>query len=197
MGTCPNAELDRTSGNHLEASKFGTFQPPIDRHRLLNVEETPTQAKSTKPAATDTDSLLLHNSHQFYKWHSELEAAMGKETEQKYLQYAESLEGHLQTCDQILAQVMPTASWIVKLQISKPVHVVQVDGALEKFETLQTQHRAVDVKTRALHDSCERLVVEKERLVEFADALRSKLDYFDELDRIAGGNVLLQTFLNP
>jgi hypothetical protein len=61
-----------------------------------------------------------------------------------------------------------------------------VDSALEKFELLQTQHRAVDVKTRALYDSCERLVVEKERLVEFADALRSKLDYFDELDRIAG-----------
>eukprot|EP00854_Cymbomonas_tetramitiformis_P013448 gene13448-15892_t len=89
---------------------------------------------------------------------------MSTETEHKYRQYAELLTGHLDTCDTILAKV---------------------DATLETFDDLQAQHRAVDSKTRALHDSCERLVVEKERLVEFADALRSKLDYFDELERIA------------
>lgn len=38
------------------------------------------------------------------------------------------------------------------------------------------------MKTKTIHDSCERLVEEKERLVEFADALRAKLSYFDELE---------------
>jgi hypothetical protein len=62
----------------------------------------------------------------------------------------------------------------------------QIDSTLRGFETLKLQHREVSAKTRALHDSCERLVAEKERLVEFADALRAKLAYFDELERIAG-----------
>jgi hypothetical protein len=60
-----------------------------------------------------------------------------------------------------------------------------VDSTLRGFDTLKTQHRNVSAKTRALHESCERLVEEKERLVEFAEALRSKLAYFDELERIA------------
>jgi hypothetical protein len=72
--------------------------------KLLEVEDTPAHLTSTQPLAKD-DKLLLHNSHQFYKWHSELEAAMGRETEQKYRHYAGSLEGHLQTCDRILSQV--------------------------------------------------------------------------------------------
>lgn len=61
----------------------------------------------------------------------------------------------------------------------------QVDSTLRGFDTLKTQHRNVSAKTRALHESCERLVDEKERLVEFAEALRAKLAYFDELERIA------------
>lgn len=41
------------------------------------------------------------------------------------------------------------------------------------------------MKTKTLHDACERLVREKERLLEFADALRSKLNFYEELDNIA------------
>ncbi len=36
-----------------------------------------------------------------------------------------------------------------------------------------------------MHGSCERLMVEKDNLLEFADALKEKLEYFDELDRMA------------
>lgn len=67
----------------------------------------------------------------------------------------------------------------------KKLLLFQVDGTLGGCDTLKTQHRNVSAKTRALHESCERLVEEKERLVEFAEALRSKLAYFDELERIA------------
>jgi len=63
---------------------------------------------------------------------------------------------------------------------------LQVEAASESFELLQTLHRDVDGRTRALHGSCERLVGEKARLAEYADALRAKLEYFDELDRMAG-----------
>eukprot|EP00850_Spirogloea_muscicola_P001883 SM000007S20843 [mRNA] locus=s7:535084:547309:+ [translate_table: standard] len=103
-------------------------------------------------------------SHVFYKWYSDLESAMKTETEEKYRQYVDSLTTHLETCDTILSQV---------------------DNTLELFNELQQQHKAVAVKTKTLHDACERLVLEKERLLEFADALRSKLNYFDELEKIA------------
>eukprot|EP00271_Cylindrocystis_brebissonii_P007614 TRINITY_DN21191_c0_g1_i1.p1 TRINITY_DN21191_c0_g1~~TRINITY_DN21191_c0_g1_i1.p1 ORF type:complete len:848 (+),score=186.53 TRINITY_DN21191_c0_g1_i1:421-2964(+) len=107
--------------------------------------------------------LVLLNSHQFYKWHSDLEAAMKLETEEKYRQYVGTLTLHQTTCDEILVLVAST---------------------LSLFEDLQMQHRAVASKTKSLHDACQRLVVEKERLIEFADGLRSKLNYFDELEKI-------------
>ncbi|KAJ7558438.1 hypothetical protein O6H91_04G039200 [Diphasiastrum complanatum] len=110
-----------------------------------------------------TDAVLL-NSHQFYKWYSDLESSMKSETEEKYRHYENTLTGYLETCDGIFGQV---------------------DSTLGLFDDLQAQHRAVEIKTKTLHDACERLVMEKDRLVEFADALRSKLNYFDELENIA------------
>lgn len=108
--------------------------------------------------------VFLLNSHQFYKWFTDLESAMKSETDEKYRRYVNTLTEHLQTCDEILDQL---------------------DSTLDLFDNLQAQHRAVATKTKTLHDACERLVLEKDRLVEFADALRSKLNYFDELENIA------------
>ncbi|GFY91799.1 sec34-like family protein [Actinidia rufa] len=76
---------------------------------------------------------VLVNTNQFYKWFTDLEAAMKSETEEKYQHYyLTSLTERIQTCDSILHQLM-----------------------------------------------------EKQRLIEFAEALRSKLNYFDELENVA------------
>lgn len=62
---------------------------------------------------------------------------------------------------------------------------LQVQGLLEMFDLLQGQHRDVASKTKALHDACERLVAEKERLAEFSESVRAKLAFFDELEIIS------------
>ncbi|PSS10293.1 Conserved oligomeric Golgi complex subunit 3 like [Actinidia chinensis var. chinensis] len=107
---------------------------------------------------------VLVNTNQFYKWFTDLEAAMKSETEEKYQHYLTSLTERIQTCDSILHQV---------------------DETLDLFNELQWQHQSVATKTRTLHDACDRLLMEKQRLIEFAEALRSKLNYFDELENVA------------
>lgn len=57
------------------------------------------------------------NSHQFYKWHSELEAGMKEDTEEKYKQYVQALAGHLEACDTILAEVDSTLGLFDQLQV--------------------------------------------------------------------------------
>lgn len=47
----------------------------------------------------------LQNSSDFYRWLSELEAARSSETEEKFRRYSAALEGHLATCDSLLATV--------------------------------------------------------------------------------------------
>eukprot|EP00887_Chlorella_sp_A99_P004229 scaffold15.g4229.t1 len=60
-----------------------------------------------------------------------------------------------------------------------------VDEALALLGRLKDQHYTVAARTGALHGQCERLVSERERLMELADAIRSKLSYFDEVERVA------------
>ncbi|KAG6511050.1 hypothetical protein ZIOFF_029099 [Zingiber officinale] len=122
--------------------------------------------------------VVLVNTHQFYKWFSDLESAMKSETEEKYRLYVNTLVDRVQICDGILQQV---------------------DETLNLFNELQLLHQTVATKTKTLHDACDRLIIlkclglkgipctliEKQRLIEFADALRSKLKYFDELENVS------------
>nr|CAD1827297.1 unnamed protein product [Ananas comosus var. bracteatus] len=110
----------------------------------------------------EIDAVLV-NTHQFYKWFTELESAMKSETEEKYRFYVNTLMERIQICDGILQQV---------------------DDTLNLFSELQSLHQSVATKTKTLHDACDRLLMEKQRLIEFADALRSKLNYFDELENV-------------
>ncbi|KAK3131194.1 hypothetical protein QOZ80_6BG0503290 [Eleusine coracana subsp. coracana] len=108
---------------------------------------------------------VLVNTHQFYKWFAELESAMKSEfTEEKYRLYESTLQERVNTCDGILKQV---------------------DDTLNLFEELQSLHSSVATKTKTLHDACDQLLVEKQRLIEFAEALRSRLNYFDELENVS------------
>lgn len=57
---------------------------------------------SSAAAQEELQETVLHSTNQFYKWHSELEAAFASETEEKYKQYAAELQGRLDTCAGIL-----------------------------------------------------------------------------------------------
>lgn len=67
-------------------------------------------------SAAQLDAIVLQNSHQFYKWHGELEAARTSETEQKYRRYGDVLAGHLTTCGELMGQVDATLACFDNLQ---------------------------------------------------------------------------------
>ncbi|KAL1532935.1 Golgi transport complex subunit 3 [Salvia divinorum] len=141
------------------------FPPNLAQDKVLGLENG--LSISTKHSTAEDSGVIdavLVNTNEFYKWFADLEAAMKSETEEKYQHYVRTLTERIQTCDTILNQV---------------------DETLELFNELQLQHQAVATKTKTLHDACDRLVVEKQRLIEFAESLRAKLNYFDELENVA------------
>ncbi|GAB2291595.1 Golgi transport complex subunit 3 [Dionaea muscipula] len=141
------------------------FPPNLVQDHISRQENGLTvSTKDTTSVDSAAIEAVLVNTNQFYKWFADLEAAMKSETEEKYRHYVETLTQRMQTCDDILRQV---------------------DDTLQLFNELQLQHHAVATKTKTLHDACDRLLMEKARLIEFADALRSRLNYFDELENIA------------
>ncbi|KAM7513491.1 hypothetical protein LguiA_003074 [Lonicera macranthoides] len=141
------------------------FPPNLSRDSISSQDNG--LSNSTKHYSMEESGAVetaLVNTNEFYKWFTDLEAAMKSETEEKYQHYVNTLTERIQTCDGILQQV---------------------DETLDLFNELQLQHQAVATKTKTLHDACDRLLVEKQRLVEFAESLRLKLNYFDELENKA------------
>ena len=51
------------------------------------------------------EEVILHSSNEFYRWHTELEAARISETEEKYQHYADTLKAHYVTCQALLGKV--------------------------------------------------------------------------------------------
>ncbi|WZZ33512.1 hypothetical protein YC2023_016913 [Brassica napus] len=99
-------------------------------------------------------------------------------------------------CDTVgFASAFVFYKWFTDLELAmksevSDSHVVprnyptQVDETLDLFNELQLQHQTVTTKTKTLHDAFDRLLMEKQKLMEFAEALRSKLNYFDELENV-------------
>ncbi len=104
------------------------------------------------------------NSEEFYKWFSEVESLYLRETESKFTEYASCLREHSDGLAGILRQI---------------------DDALQQYEHLKLQQLKVRAKTQSVQGTCERLAREREQLEEFAQAVKSKLRFFDELESIA------------
>lgn len=60
----------------------------------------------------------------------------------------------------------------------------EVSGSISQLDDLGSNHEFVSTKTDTLHQSCEHLLEEQTSLMNVAEAIQSKLSYFNELDRI-------------
>ncbi|WCJ42882.1 Conserved oligomeric Golgi complex subunit 3 [Euphorbia peplus] len=163
-----NAPLSEQQQSAILSLSHAVADRPYPLNLVTAQDDLSTQhhisTKDTSFQLSQPIQSVLVNTNQFYNWFTDLESAMKSETEEKYQHYVNTLTDRIHTCDDIL---------------------LQVDQTLDLFNQLQLQHQAVATKTKTLHDACDRLLVEKQRLIEFAEALRSKLRYFDELENIA------------
>ncbi|EMS49697.1 Oligomeric Golgi complex subunit 3 [Triticum urartu] len=122
-----NAPVTEEQNAAISALSHAVAERPFP----VNLEDGGTAVPEKESALEEAGAMdaVLVNTHQFYKWFAELESAMKSETEEKYRLYESTLEERVNTCDDILQQL-----------------------------------------------------VEKQRLIGFAEALRSRLNYFDELE---------------
>ncbi len=78
-------------------------------------ESRTTEEKEASGAATALEEVVLQNGNQFYRWHAELEAAQMNEREEKYRRYADTLSGHLASCDRLLEKA--SAFWPLMIRL--------------------------------------------------------------------------------
>ena len=114
-----------------------------------NLQDADNNSAFEEAGAVDA---VLVNTHQFYKWFAQLESAMKSETDEKYRLYESTLQEHVNTCDGILRQV---------------------DDTLTLFEEVQSLHSRAAIRIQTSRDACDQLLMDKQRLIGFAEALRS------------------------
>jgi len=73
------------------------------------------------------EDVVLHSTNQFYKWHSELEAAFASETEEKYKQYAAELQSRLDSCAEISGKAR-SLLWHILCQSAGTMPYREVSG---------------------------------------------------------------------
>lgn len=126
----------------------------------LNTEEDPFAEAF---ASLEMKDEKINNAQQFFAWINKVESKMEEDEEQPYKVYCDQLHHYTQQCQQVLDEV---------------------SAALDHLTDLQQQYVHVSTKTNALHEACEQSMNDQTQLVNKAEAISSKLSYFNELERI-------------
>jgi len=124
------------------------------------------KAKSMSTARKEgaASDAVLHSASEFYKWFSELEAAKASEAEEKYNRHSKTLERHIGVCNDLLRTI---------------------DEILELFASLKAGQKTISDRTDALRQTCDKLVSERETLIQVSDAVNERLKYFEELEKLS------------
>ena len=125
-------------------------------------EDASTREEARSRRATTSDA--RSDASSFYAWYAEAERGVEAREREARAREAEALRREIRTRDETLERL---------------------NGIEERLETMARKQVELRGHSRRTQEESERLIAEKDRLLEFADALRGKLDYFDRLERVA------------
>ncbi|CAG8436571.1 4543_t:CDS:2, partial [Scutellospora calospora] len=105
----------------------------------------------------------IETTQQFFDWFARMENDMEKDQEDVYRNFLEMVTSYRQACDTFLEQI---------------------DTTVKLFNDLDGNFKFVEERTKALQTACEKLLEEQNNLTSLADAISSKLSYYNELETI-------------
>lgn len=130
---------------------------------ILSPKETSTR-RAEEGALSRTDEVVLHNTAEFYKWYSELEALRTSKSEKKHQRHVKYLDERIAVCNELLGTI---------------------DEVLEIFQSLKDGQHVISERTEALRDTCDKLVAERESMVAMSEAIGERLCHFERLETLS------------
>ncbi|TFK18300.1 Sec34-domain-containing protein [Coprinopsis marcescibilis] len=125
----------------------------------------PSTPANAFPTRTGTHALHprqpVHTTQQLYDWFALIDRSVAHSQESHFRAHIASVSQHLETCDFLLGKVDEIEN--------------ELDMMLENW-------RSVEEGGKSLKDACERLLEEKDKLIELTDDIGSHLEYFQQLD---------------
>lgn len=103
----------------------------------------------------------IHTTQQLYDWFAVIDRSVAHSQESHFRAYVASVSEYLDVCDALLARVS------------------EVEG---EVETMGECWWSVEEGGRSLKEACERVLLERDQLLELTDAIGGYLEYFTELE---------------
>ncbi|KAF8478273.1 cis-golgi transport vesicle tethering complex subunit [Gautieria morchelliformis] len=155
--------------------------------RSLTAPSSP--SRPSTPSRPDSGSNAtphhhLHPKHpiqtpeQFHDWFALIERSVAHSQEAHFRAHLETVSEHRATCEQLLQTV---------------------DNVEADVEGMMGEWMSVEAGGRSLKDACEKLLQERDRLIESTEVISLRLEYFQELDHATrmlnhpGESLVLQT----
>lgn len=152
--------LDRhaNAGND-DAFDAKLIDSPVKKHGRLDGNE-----QGTLVHASVDEMATIPTRSEFYTWYSELEATRASEAEAKYKKHVDKVEGHIESCNNMLKSI---------------------DTVIEIFDALKASQRTISGRTDALKDQCDTLVSDRENLLKVSEMVKVRLNHFDRLETLS------------
>ncbi|KAF8149366.1 Sec34-like family-domain-containing protein [Crassisporium funariophilum] len=182
----PLGDLQIRSINAIKAStekvplplKFTAAEPsppvtpvPRQQNKLLQQQQqgsqhssrpgTPLSAVAGRSAHALHPKQPVQTPQQFYDWFALIDRSVAHSQEAHYRAHVASISNHLDTCDLLIDRID---------EVDK-----EVDGMLEGW-------RGVEEGGKSLKDACERLLEERDSLLQTMEDIGGQLEYFQELE---------------
>ncbi|CAG8471282.1 5572_t:CDS:10 [Ambispora leptoticha] len=154
--------------NYRTSSPYPRLTPsPLPRSRSTTNLLAELAAETAVASSTDASSLgipqPIETTQQFFDWFAKMETDMEKDQEDVYRNFLAIITVYRQACDNFLSQI---------------------DSTVKLFHDLDGNFRFVEERTKALQTACEKLLEEQNHLEALADAMSSKLAYYNEFEAI-------------
>ncbi|KAI6040227.1 Sec34-like family-domain-containing protein [Pisolithus marmoratus] len=171
-------KLHKSSIAHTDASRPST---PSLRHPAKLGSRPPTPLPATTRALTShalDPKQPIQTPQQFYDWFAQIDRSVTHSQEAHFRAHVAMVAGHLDTAGMLLERIDEVEQG--------------VDGMLEGW-------RSVEESGRNIKDACERLLQERDELLELTDEIDTRLEYFQELEHATrvlnnpGESLVLQT----
>ncbi|RDB16287.1 Conserved oligomeric Golgi complex subunit 3 [Hypsizygus marmoreus] len=174
----------------FSADEAGPSRPStpisIQRNRPIPGSPRPPTPLSTS-ASTRSTAVTSHALHpkqpvqtpqQFYDWFALIDRSVAHSQEAHFRAHVANVSEHLDTCDQLVAKI---------------------DLIDEEVDHMMEGWRGVEEGGKSLKGACEKLLEERDKLLELTDEIGARLEYFQELEHATrmlnhpGESLVLQT----
>lgn len=149
--------------------KFQNAYDDLSNELLLSEQEMPGDSqKNPNDVPMPQNDLYnpssIDNTKQFLQWFSAIQREMEEEQEESYRNYMDKLSFYADHCQSMLKSV---------------------EKIRELLDSMMEKYSLVEEKSQSLQYACEKMLEDQVRLVNIADLLLEKLEYFNDLEKVS------------